>query len=147
MSLQAYLTTHNVLVFFLGCIGASAPEIVRLYNLRYRPIKGAFSLWYFLASAPLFVLGGVIALALPATTPWGAFYAGVTTPMLISTATKHRQKSPCLANEDHRNVIHAIDQSESGTPTIQASQPDVPQPSRLKKFIELLRDHADGLFI
>lgn len=69
-------------VFMAGAVGAAAPEIVRLYRARNRR---------FMIRAPniaisclFFALGGFIAVILPATTPWGAFYVGVSTPVLIS---------------------------------------------------------------
>ena len=74
-------------VFAAGFIGALAPEILRLYTLRSRPPAG-FSWFYVIISVVFASLGGVIALALPATTLWGALYTGISTPVLINTALK-----------------------------------------------------------
>ena len=72
-------------LFAFGCIGAAAPEIVRLYRLRTRLIWD----WkqqpqYVIISLAFFALGGTIAVLLPTITPWGAFYAGASTPVIIS---------------------------------------------------------------
>ena len=70
-------------IFICGCVGAAAPEIVRLYKLRHRPFT--FPKSYFLISIFFFLLGGFVAVILPAITLWGAFYCGITLPSLIST--------------------------------------------------------------
>ena len=72
-------------LFAFGCIGAAAPEVVRLYRLRTRLIWD----WkqqpqYIIISLAFFALGGTIAVLLPTITPWGAFYAGAATPVIIS---------------------------------------------------------------
>ena len=77
---------HSGVVFAVGMVGALAPEIVRLYGLRNSPQQ--FSRFYLVASAAFAALGGIVALLLPATTLWAAFYAGISTPTLISTAVK-----------------------------------------------------------
>ena len=138
-----------VLVFALGCIGALAEELVKLYGLRMNPPKGVFSLWYCLASIPYAVLGGIVALILPATTAWGAFYAGITMPMLISTAAKHRKKPRTLSDKQSQNIVRAIDQTPDHNIT-KASRPQKTFFQTERTFswwIELIRDHADGLFI
>lgn len=147
----------NTLVFALGCVGALAPEIVRLYKLRKKPPKEVFSWWYYVASVLLALLGGVVALVLPAITAWAAFYAGITTPMLVSTATKHRTKTIiALANEQRirDNIIKATDHTDeiasaSGKPKsyeLQAKRAEISKISRFKTFWEFIQNHADGLF-
>jgi len=140
-----YPPTH-VLVFALGCIGALAPEIVRFYKLRHKPPKSFFSLWYFLATAVYAALGGVVAVALPAVTLWGALYAGITTPVLISTAAKHRKRTEIrnMANDKQMNVVKAIDQSDPKENIVKAQQARI---SHFKHFVEIIRNHADGLFL
>lgn len=77
-----------IVVFLIGCIGALAPEILRLYSLRNNPDRFKWS-WFFIGISILFAsLGGLVALLLPATTYWGAFYVGISTPVLINTALK-----------------------------------------------------------
>jgi hypothetical protein len=122
----------HVLVFALGCIGSLAPEVARLYKLRNKPMM-KFSLFYIVISLFYASFGGVIALVLPAVTIWAAFYAGVTWPMLLSMATKHHERYTVLANDDPKNII-------------KAKEVDIPNVSKFKEFIELFRDHADGLF-
>lgn len=75
-----------LIVFALGMVGALAPEIVRLYSLR---TKGeSLTAFYFGISLLFAALGGLIAIVLPATTLWGAFYAGISAPVVVSTAIK-----------------------------------------------------------
>jgi hypothetical protein len=76
-----------LVTFGIGMVGAVAPEIVRLYTLRSQDIE-KFSAFYVLISFVFAGLGGLVALILPATTLWGAFYAGISTPVVISTALK-----------------------------------------------------------
>ena len=77
-------------IFLLGCVGAIAPEVVRLYNLRTRP-EFTWSWYYLVVSALFALLGGVVAWIMPATTYYGAFYAGVATPLVVSVMLKDRE--------------------------------------------------------
>ncbi|HEX3761175.1 MAG TPA: hypothetical protein VHW23_20915 [Kofleriaceae bacterium] len=76
-------------VLLLGMVGALAPEIVRLYAIRSHPEQFVWSALYLVASALFACLGGVVAYALPATIAWGALYAGISTPTLVTAALKH----------------------------------------------------------
>ena len=69
-------------IFICGCLGAAAPEIVRLYKLRTKPIS--FSPSYYLISLFFFFLGGIVSVIMPATTLYGAFYMGVTSPSIVT---------------------------------------------------------------
>jgi hypothetical protein len=85
-------------MFLLGVVGASAPEIVRLYELRSTPLRFTWS-WFYLIVSILFVtLGGLVAVVLPANNPQGAFYAGISTPVLINTALKKGSSGRKLKN-------------------------------------------------
>jgi hypothetical protein len=79
-------------VFLLGMVGALAPEIVRLYSIRSDPSQFTWSAFYIVVSILFACLGGICALVLPATTAWGALYAGISTPVLINTALKTPMK-------------------------------------------------------
>jgi hypothetical protein len=68
-------------------VGALAPEIVRLYTLRSQG-GHSFSGFYFAISILFAGLGGFVAFILPATTLWGAFYTGISTPIVVTTALK-----------------------------------------------------------
>lgn len=81
------------LVFLLGMIGALAPEIVRLYAIRHSPARFRWSWFYAVVSLAFAALGGTLALALPATTYWGALYVGVTTPVLVTTIAKKAREA------------------------------------------------------
>ncbi|MET8448060.1 hypothetical protein [Streptomyces sp. NPDC005209] len=81
-------------VFLLGMVGALAPEIVRVYEIRSDPSRFQWSWFYVAASLAFAGLGGVLALILPATTYWGALYIGVSTPVLVnSMVRKGRERS------------------------------------------------------
>jgi len=75
-------------VFLLGAAGAAAPEILRLYELRSNPDQFVWSWKYLILTGPFLILGGLVAVILPATTVWGAFYTGLSLPITISAATK-----------------------------------------------------------
>ncbi|MGB9831343.1 MAG: hypothetical protein ACPLSP_04630 [Fervidicoccus fontis] len=87
----------EVLIFAMGCTGAIAPEIVRLYKIRTKPLPH-FPKSYFLISILFAFLGGIVAIILPATTLWGAFYVGVSLPTLISgIGGKNPTSTPILS--------------------------------------------------
>ncbi|MGW4645415.1 hypothetical protein [Kitasatospora sp. NPDC004289] len=75
-------------IFLLGMAGALAPEIVRLYEIRNDPERFQWSWFYLVASAAFAALGGLLAVAMPATTYWGALYIGVSTPVLINSIVR-----------------------------------------------------------
>lgn len=75
-------------IFVLGCAGALAPEIVRLYKLRTKKHAFEWSWFYLVISLFFSGLGGLIAWILPATTYYAAFYAGVTAPVFITAVLK-----------------------------------------------------------
>lgn len=75
-------------VFGLGFVGALAPEIVRLYSIRTNSSKFKWSIFYLGVSTLFAALGGLVAIVLPATTYWGALYAGISTPAIITVAAK-----------------------------------------------------------
>jgi|GEM_PF-5405311 hypothetical protein len=94
----------EILIFAMGCIGAIAPEIVRLYKIRTKPLP-RFPRSYYLISILFALLGGVVAIILPATTLWGAFYAGVSLPVLISGAGgKNPTSAPTLLQAQMQKV-------------------------------------------
>ena len=76
------------LVFGLGCVGALAPEVVRLYSIRQHPDEFVWSWFYAVVSVLFALLGGLVAVVLPATTYWGAVYVGISTPVLVNTALR-----------------------------------------------------------
>ncbi len=70
-------------LFFTGCVGAAAPEIIRAYRARTSDIK--VSKGQVAISVVFFLLGGFVAAFVLGTTSYlGAFYGGVTAPTLIS---------------------------------------------------------------
>lgn len=78
--------SDNMKYFLLGMFGALVPEIYRLYKIKNRKIK--LTPHYFII-CPLFaVIGGVIAVILPASSLWAAFYIGLSTETLIGSIGK-----------------------------------------------------------
>src|SRR5262245_55234603 len=75
-------------VFALGALGAFAPEIVRLWELRSSPDKFQWSALYVIASILMCALGGVVAVLMAPDTDWKMFYAGLTAPVVVSAAAK-----------------------------------------------------------
>ena len=116
-----------MLVFALGCVGALAPEVVRLYRLRTRPPKKGFSWFYYVISFVYALLGGIVALALPAVTIHAALYAGITASVTISAAARTKRTKPTL--------VWCANSAE-WTPPVKERRP----------FSEVLRTHANGIF-
>ena len=114
-----------IVVFGVGILGAIAPEIVRGFNLRFnRRIK--WSWVYLIMSVPFALLGGVIALILPATTLWGAFYAGLSTPIVVNTALRQT-----VARKESIGNVHESDRSTEQAQVLDAAD----DRARFKSFI------------
>jgi len=75
-------------IFLLGCVGALAPDVVRLYKGKYRRPTSKRALLRMCLALMFALLGGVVAWIMPATTLDGAFYAGVSLPVLVMTVAK-----------------------------------------------------------
>ena len=85
----------NGVIFLFGCLGAAASEIIRLYRKRFISLHLKSPKFYIFISLAFCLIGGVVAIILPATTKGGAFYAGASWPMLISgTLSKSPPSSP-----------------------------------------------------
>lgn len=82
------MDTETWRVFLVGCVGAIAPEIVRLYHLRFQP-NLRWSWGYILFSVPFVLLGGFVAWILEPSNNYAAFYSGISTPVLITTIAKN----------------------------------------------------------
>jgi hypothetical protein len=74
--------------FIWGCVGASAPEILRLYRIatshtRKRVTK---NIGFYLFIVPIFIaLGGLFAVAWGDDNPLKCIWVGVSLPVIIST--------------------------------------------------------------
>jgi hypothetical protein len=104
-----------VTVFLLGCAGALAPEIVRLYSIRSNPSQFKWSGFYVIVSILFALLGGLVAVALPAMNSWSAIYAGVSTPVVVNTMLKKRMTGrskraypPGAARADLRTFVSGL---------------------------------------
>lgn len=98
------------MAFLLGAAGAAAPEILRLYELRNDSEQFEWTWNYLFLTVPFLVLGGLVAVVLPATTVWGAFYSGVSLPVIVSAAAK---KAPAAAMDQ---IVTAADGSKAVVP-------------------------------
>jgi hypothetical protein len=73
--------------FWCGCVGALAPEIIRLYKLKSRKNLN-WQPTYFILSILFALLGGFMAWVLQVTSYYAAFYVGVSFPTIISTISR-----------------------------------------------------------
>lgn len=97
-------TSTAVINFLIGCGGAVAPEALRLYNLRAQPSL-RWSWQYVLLSLPFVLVGGVITWVSDPTSKWAAFYTGLSTPVLLTTALKDTAK----AQKDLEDIEKELD--------------------------------------
>ena len=78
--------------FLIGCVGAIAPEILRLYKLR-SSIRITWSWSYVLVSIPFILLGGFVAYILEPQNYYAAFYSGIGTPFIVNAIAKETQQA------------------------------------------------------
>ncbi len=83
---------ENSEFFFIGCVGAIAPEILRLYRLR-NSLRFTWSWGYIVISIVFVLLGGFVAYILEPSNNYAAFYSGVGTPFIINAITKETQEA------------------------------------------------------
>jgi len=69
--------------FWVGCIGALAPEAYRLYKLRTNAVF-KWNPGYIVCTIPFVIIGGFIASLSEPTAEWAAFYSGLSAPILIT---------------------------------------------------------------
>lgn len=114
------MQSHNLINFAIGCVGAMAPEVWRLYNLRTQPVF-KWSWGYLFFSIPFILLGGLVAWMLEPTTKYAAFYSGLTTPTLLTTALKDSAKAQKelkeLENENEKlaDRVRSLEEFMPGT--------------------------------
>ncbi len=101
--------------FLLGAAGAAAPEILRLYELRTKPEQFKWSWNYMLLTIPFLLLGGFVAVILPATTVWGAFYTGLSLPVTLSAAAKKVMEVPGLGQSSGTGAPISASRTSSET--------------------------------
>ena len=85
------LPEFSIWIFTAGLAGALAPEIIRLYKIKNNPELFKWSWFYLIISLLFILLGGFVAWILPTTSLWGAFYAGVSLPIIISSIGKSKK--------------------------------------------------------
>ena len=107
------------IIFTLGCFGALAPEVLRLYRIRNKPRPNSWSWFYFVISIVFAVLGGVVAIILPATTFLAAFYAGISTPLIINTVLKN---APQPGEGAVKEVQEAVDYKKTAVPDVEMDE-------------------------
>lgn len=79
----------SLATFFAGFIGALAPEVVRLYQLRQSP--QTFQSWYYAISLVYALLGGFVASIMPGVAGgplWWAFCVGAGLNAVVSIAIR-----------------------------------------------------------
>lgn len=120
--------------FWIGCIGAAAPEALRLYNLRSQPVF-RWSWGYLMFSIPFLIVGGFIAWVLEPSTRWAAFYSGLTAPVLLTTVLKDTAK----AQKELEEVEKERDQIQQEREELKASN------KVFRKTIEELKRELERL--
>ncbi|MFG6094040.1 hypothetical protein SPB21_02260 [Leptothoe sp. ISB3NOV94-8A] len=126
-----YPTFHP---FLIGCIGALAPEIIRLYKLRSSPIV-RWSWDYLLVSIPFVLLGGFIAYILEPTSNYAAFYTGVSTPFIVTTLAKESEREAqaiqhlIKENQEIKAELNYLQRSQSFSQTDASVSPSEPRSS------------------
>ena len=76
-------------VFIAGCIGAVAPELLRLYQIRLRARRIVFSRFYYAISVLYVLLGGYVAAIFPSVdTPFLGMCIGVGLVPTVNTMAK-----------------------------------------------------------
>ncbi|NJN57178.1 MAG: hypothetical protein HC879_06595 [Leptolyngbyaceae cyanobacterium SL_5_9] len=124
--------------FWIGCIGAAAPEALRLYNLRSQPVF-RWSWGYLMFSIPFLIVGGFIAWVLEPSTRWAAFYSGLTAPVLLTTVLKDTAK----AQKELEEVEKERDQIQQEREKLQASNQEFRQTiEELKQKLEQLEQKS-----
>ena len=78
----------TVKYFLLGCAGALAPEIVRLFSIAKSEGQFTFSWFYVIVSLVFAGLGGLVAVIMGGENMRSAFYTGISTPVIINTVLK-----------------------------------------------------------
>lgn len=91
--------TPDLKLFLIGMAGATAPEIIRLYNIRTNLDKLTWG--YFVISFIFALLAGLLTYLTSATNMMNAFYIGISTPTLITSLTKKGSK---IGSKDLKNV-------------------------------------------
>jgi len=126
--------------FLIGCIGALAPEILRLYNLRLKP-DFQWSWGYLIFSFPFILLGGFIAYILEPTTSYAAFYTGVSTPFIVTMLAKDSEREAKTIQRLSRDkeLLEAELQNLQQSPSLSLDKTAtvIPQP-------DLYHPRADG---
>ena len=102
-----------LIIFACGCIGAVAPEIIRLYKLRQHRGDIDFPWWYFAITIALAVLGGVVAVMLDSSPIWSAFVAGAAIQYTISALAGSGDgmvatQKPSLSDEDIERIAEKV---------------------------------------
>lgn len=96
-------------LFAFGCLGAAAPEIIRLYKIKDLKLTIRRPVQYFVCSLLYVLLGGCVAIALDAKSFYAALYIGISLPTLISTTSG---KAPALSGQKPAQQEPAPDEVE-----------------------------------
>jgi hypothetical protein len=81
------------LIFVTGCVGAAAPELVRIYNAKSQNLTVSWK--SALISIGFFLFGGFLAtVVLSASNYYAAFYDGAAAPIIISNVAGTAPATP-----------------------------------------------------
>ncbi len=73
-------------MFFWGCVGGLAPDVVLLYKFRHRKYEVYNWVQYGVALLAIILLAGLVtAGVVRPPDPFSALYTGITVPIMIST--------------------------------------------------------------
>jgi len=75
--------------FLFGMIGGIALEVIRVYKILQQDKEFTYPRILLVLSLCMAILGGVLAVALEANTPFIAIWIGVSTPAIISSLGKN----------------------------------------------------------
>ena len=90
----------NWTTFGIGCLGAIAPEVARLYKSHRYKLPAVDNIGFYILISALFVgIGGALAVILDAENWRAALYIGVSWPALLSTAVGKAPQAPKGAGE------------------------------------------------
>lgn len=103
------LENFNYQVFLIGCVGAIAPEVLRLYRLR-NTLKFNWSWSYTLISLAFVLLGGFVSYILEPSNNYAAFYSGIGTPFIINAIAKETQTQEITVPQTAINTPHKEDE-------------------------------------
>ncbi|WP_139176067.1 MULTISPECIES: hypothetical protein [unclassified Janthinobacterium] len=92
-------------LFFYGCVGAAAPDIIQLYSKRWTMPGVHFNLTqYLIVSAVYIALGGVLGLVLSRRNAPAALAIGVGTPVVVGLLANFAKSTTGVMRGEPSNI-------------------------------------------